>query len=281
MSKKITINVSGEYTFKNHNVNANEDGMPKNVNGKTYISGQKIRYMILEKMKDFLKEGDNTEISTGDSATGDIATDIRSDLGGYMIAKKGKGERAKTRKSPINVAFAYAKEASDYFDDLFVRFKNDNTPENDDDTKQVINSKRYSTEDIIPINVQLNVDEVGRNKEFEIDGGKFVSEKNNLLISTEEKLRRIEMFIRSSVELVGLANTSRNATSNTPDRVFISFSENREFNDYFNKSSIEQDNYRKRNPIHFIGDNSTEVSVNDAVEKAVEYLMNNSDEIYI
>ena len=306
--KKLTINVSSEFLFENHNVNANEEGRPKEANGKVYISGNKTRFMIFEKMKDYVIEnGVNTQISTGDSLLGDIVNDIRSDLGGYMITtsatkdestskkgkKKGKSEDSdeegeekegaivgfsEKRVSPLKVAFSFSREKSDFMDDLFVCFAN-----TDDKSNQRINTKFYSIKDVIDINSQLNIDEVGRKKTFTIVDKKFVQETNELLITQEEKMKRLELYLKSVGELKGLANYSRNATNNTPNKIFISFAENRRFVKFFQMSQMEQTNYlRTLEPgSYFIGDDNTDFSVNDAITASIEWLNSNVEKLYI
>lgn len=292
MSKILTINVSAEYVFENHNVNASEDGRPKENVDRAIVSGQKIRYMLFEKMKDFLsKNGNQNKISTGDSLTGDIVNDLRSDFGGYMLTtseteeepeegkkakkvKKGKNEK---RSSPLRVSFAQAKKKSSYFDDLFVRFKNDESKE--DNAKQRINTKVFSQHDEFVFNYQLNVDELGRKKEFEIVDGSFVSEKNTLQYSEEEKLFRLELFLNSVSELKGLANQSRNAVENTPKKIFISFAKDRRFVNYFNYDETEKNNYLAEKV--FIGDDKTNYTVKNALADAISWLKENKTALYL
>lgn len=289
--KKLTINVSSEFLFENHNINANEDGRPKEADGKFYLSGNKTRFMIFEKMKDFIiVDGINSLISTSDSITGDIINDIRSDLGGFMITegkKTKKNEEGKEikeagsstkRVSPLKVAFSFSREQSNYFEDLFVKFSN-----TDDKSDQRINNRSYSLRDVVDVNTQLNIDEVGREKRFNIVDKKFIKEENKLLITEEEKINRLKLFLLSVGELKGLANFSRNATNNTPDRIFISFAENRKFVKYFQMTTMQQQNYLKtlEPGSYFIGDDNSNYSVNDAITDSIEWLKNNTVKLYI
>jgi CRISPR-associated protein Cas7/Csp1 len=281
-SKINSINVSVEYELGNHNVNASEDGKPKEIDGKAYISGQKIKYMLFQRMKDIIsKNGIQTQIPSGDMKTGDLTNDIVSDLGGYMITEKNKD--SSTRKSPLDVSFAISKESSNYFDDLFVRFKNFENKNDKED--QRINSKTFSEKDIIPVNYRLSTDEVGTTKHFEIEDNKFVKQFDVLRISNEEKLNRIIYFIESTNGLSGLANTSRNAVENTPKKWFIAFDYVKQFRKYFEMTEDEKKVYledlNKRNIKYFEGDSEKKcgLSVEEAVENAVKYLKENKNMI--
>jgi CRISPR-associated protein Cas7/Csp1 len=272
-----SINVSSEYVFENHNVNGDESGKPKEVGGNVYISGQKIKFMIFEKMKELsIKNGLNLNFPAGDMKTYDITNDIVSDLGGYMNT-----DNLSKRKSPIDVSFAISKEKSNYFDDLFVRFENFST--GNDKEKQRINNKTYSEKDIIPINYRLNVDEVGTTKHYHIDNNIFVKEVSVLRISETEKINRILSFIEATTGLNGLANQSRNAVDNTAKKWFIAFDSVKQFKKYFEMTEKEKSVYledlKKRNVIYFEGDceKNTGLSVNDAFEKCVEYIKNNQN----
>lgn len=281
-SKINSINVSVEYELENHNVNASEDGKPKEIDGKVYISGQKIKYMLFQRMKDIIsKNGIQTQIPAGDMKTGDLTNDIVSDIGGYMITEKNKDSF--TRKSPLDVSFAVSKETSNYFDDLFVRFKN--FENKNDKEEQRINNKTFSEKDIIPINYRLSTDEVGTTKHFEIENNKFVKQFDVLRISNEEKLNRILYFIESTNGLIGLANTSRNAVENTPKKWFIAFDSKKQFRKYFEMSEDEKSTYledlNKRNIKYFEGDSEKKsgLSVDEAVESAINYMKENKNMI--
>ncbi|MFW6243074.1 MAG: hypothetical protein ACOC2W_02850, partial [bacterium] len=219
------------------------------------------------------------QISAGDMKTGDLKKDIVSDLGGFMITEKGKDSHK--RKSPLDVGFAISKERSNYYDDLFVRFKNfENDNEKED---QRINSKTFSEKDIIPINYRLSVDEVGTTKHFEIEDNKFVKQFDVLRISNDEKMNRLVYFIESTNGLSGLANTSRNAVVDVPRKWFIAFDSVKQFRKYFEMGEDEKKVYledlNRRGVVYFEGDfeKKSGLSVEESVEKAVEYLKNNKE----
>lgn len=288
--KVLTINVSREFKFDNHNINADEDGRPKEYDGKVYISGQKLRYCLLESMKDFKSDyGVDALVSTGDAPSEDIAKDLRSDFGGYMITtSKSKSEDNKDiagssnkRKSPVDVDFAVSKKQSNYFDDLFVRFKN--TTIKDKDNEQRINTKVFSESDVMESTMLLHVDMVGTEKRVFIEGNKFINEERVLMYSEEEKKNRLKLFVKSTSVLAGLANQSRNATNTTPDKIFISFDGKREFKKFFNLNEVERSNYLRRigEGNYFIGDDSTEFSVQDAVESAIQYIEENFENNFV
>jgi CRISPR-associated protein Cst2 len=279
MNTILSVNVSTVYNLENHRVNGDGDKRQKEVSGRAYVSGQKIRFMLFEKMKDLVRvNGVQDSISCGDGKTGDISKDIVSDLGGYMITEKNS--KSRTRKSPINVSFSVAKNVSEYFDDLFVRFSNFESSK--DNEKQRINTQTYSVKDVFSFNYQLNCDEVGVEKYVRINDNIFLKEVQLLCIPNDEKIKRIGYFIQSINGLVGLANTSRNAVEDTPKNIFIAFDTKRKFVKYFDLTENEKvvyiDDLKKRGITYFIGDSEKKcgVSVDEVIEKSLNYIKNNT-----
>lgn len=274
-----SILVNAEYKLENHNVNGDETGNPKEVDDRVYISGQKLRYSIIKRMEDNVIGGDvNDKFSPGDAPTGDIVNDWSSDFRGFMVTEKG--ENSKVRKSPIDTCFSIAKNKSDLFDDLFTRF---DSFKKDNGDKQRINEKTYSHRDIMPVTFTLNVPMLSCIKKYNIDDNKFISERRILLISNEEKVNRVIEFIKATNGLSGLANTSRNAVDNTPRKFFIAFNDREEFKKYYEMCEKEQTVFRKdldrRKIVYFEGDvlGETGMTVNEAVDKACDYVKNNPE----
>lgn len=277
MKKIRKINVCTEMLLENHNINANEEGTNKEVNGRSAISGQKLKYMLLNTIKDLNNNENNIHISNGDGATGDVASDLRSDLGGFMnTADKSYSNR---RTSPISVTYAVAKEKSNYFDDLFVRFTmNEELKSKEKSEKkhgeQRINNKTYSSEDVIPFAFCLDCKSLSSTEYFNYKDGKHLSSVRYKHVTEEERKRRASMYILSTSQLEGWANQSRNAISNIPKKVFIAFNTDNQFIDYFKLSESEQNSIKKmldyKNVKYFIGVGYEEVY--KAYESAINYL---------
>ncbi len=270
MKKVKAINVSTQYVMEMHNVNGNEDGSPKNVNGNTYVSGQKIRYMLMETIREE-NSNKNVIVSTSDGVVCDIASDLRSDLIGYMNTEEAN--YASKRNSPIQVSFAVSKNESDFFDDLFVRFKTN--PSETNQNKQRINNKTYSVKDVINFDYKLDCISLSSSEYFKFDKEKFVERFYIKHVDENERKRRAELFIKGTSYLSGLANQSRNAVINTPVKVFISLDSKNTFKKYFDMSEDEQksllQDLDKRNVPYFIG-GIDGVSVSEAYERAYDKL---------
>lgn len=271
-----SLKISNQFVFENHNVNANESSSPKSVDGKSYISGQKIRYMILNAISDL---NDNQEyiVSTGDAALCDITKDLRSDIGGYMDTGN-KETYANKRTSPLRVSFAISKNKSKYFDDLFVRFKT-NPLDVTANKEQRINTKTYSHKDVFNVNVSLDCVKLSSIELFDFDEkNKFIKREVINVVDEKERKRRVSLVIRSLVYLQGLANQSRNAVENKAVKTFICFDTIDSFEKYFDKTEIEQQQILaeldKRGAKYFIGssENTDGITVEIATKNAIDYL---------
>lgn len=273
-----SINISKEHKLENHNVNSNEEGQPKEVNGKTAISGQKLRHSIFENIEVLNKQDSNkgnTYLSNADGVTCDISTDLRSDFGGYMDTSDMSF--ANKRKSPINVAYAVSKHKNNFFDDLFVRFSN--SPTTTKHNKQRINTKSYSAEDIITTNYSLDCLMLSTTKYFTYTDEKHISSEYVKHVDEKERKRRAILFLKGSRNLSGMANQARNAISTRPKKVFISFDTINTFEKYFDLNVDEQKSYLKeldrRNVKYIIGDDNSNYSVDSAYAEAEQFLIEN------
>jgi len=270
MKKVKSINVCTQYKMDMHNVNGNESTSPKNVNGRNYISGQKIRFMLLETIKEL--SNNNVQISTSDGVQCDIANDLRSDLAGYM--NTSEGNYASRRTSPLQVGFALATKQSNYFEDLFVRFKTN--PTTNEQNKQRINDKTYSESDIFNFNYMLDCSMLSTSEYFTYDKEKFVERMFIKHVSEKERKNRANLFLMGTSYLKGLANQSRNAVDNKAKKVFICFDSISIFKKYFEMSDTEKSDLLsdldKRNIPYFIGGEGESMGVNEAYEKACQKL---------
>lgn len=257
--------------LENHNVNANEEGENKKIDGHVGVSGQKIKYMLFDSIRSI---DPSTHISNGDGVTGDITNDLRSDLGGYM--KTEDKSYSNRRTSPIKVGYAKSKKTSDIFEDVFVRFKMNDGEIDKKQNDQRINNKSYSMEDEITFNYQLDCSELSTTKYFNYEKSNHVSSVFYKHVEESERLRRASLFVKATQKIEGFANQSRNAVVNTPNKVFISFSENMGFVKFFDMSELSQKSLKKdmdtNNIRYFIGDDETDYSVSDAYRDALEYL---------
>jgi len=277
MKKIRKINVCTRMLLENHNVNANEEGNNKEVNGKIAVSGQKIKYMLLNSINSINSNKNNTYVSNGDGATGDIKNDLRSDLGGYM--RTIDKSYAMRRTSPIHTKYAVANNSSDFFDDLFVRFKQDVSTQSEDGKKhdeQRINTKTYSHKDFINFALSLECKHLSSTNYFTYTDGKHLSTISYKHVDEDERKRRAELFILATQYLEGWANQSRNAVENSPKDVFISFNTNSEHIDFFNLSDKQRENLLKKldsnNVKYFIGSDDSDFSVDDAYKAAKQHL---------
>jgi len=252
-----TINISTEYVFEMHNVNANEDASPKNVKGRFYISGQKVRFMLMSGLNLFNRDSKDTFVSTSDGVTCNISDDLRSDLNGYM--ETGDKIYGNKRNSPVYTSFALSKKKSTFFEDLWVRFKTSNSE--DKHNAQRINNKTYSELDVVNFNYMLDCSMLSTTKYYEFDPSKktFISEHYIKHVDETERKRRVRLFIEATSQLIGLANQARNAVVNTPEKVFIAFDEVGSFVKFFEMDQNRQSDYlsdlNTRKIKYFIGDN--------------------------
>lgn len=285
-----SLKISNQFVFENHNVNANESASPKSVDGKSYISGQKLRYMMLNAICDL---NDNKEyiVSTGDAPLCNITKDLRSDIGGYMDAGN-KETYANKRTSPLRVSFSVSKNKSKYFDDLFVRFKT-NPLDVTANSEQRINTKTYSHKDVFNVNVSLDCVKLSSIELFDFDEkNKFIKKEVINLVDEKERKRRVSLVIQSLVYLQGLANQSRNAVENKAVKTFICFDTIDSFEKYFDKTEVEQQHFLteldNRGAKYFIGssENTDGITVEIATRNAIDYLnkelvelVNNSTEV--
>jgi len=282
MTKIKSVKVSNQFAFENHNVNASELGRPKTVDGKSYISGQKIRYMIMSAMSN-LNDKSEYVVSTGDAPMCDVTKDLRSDICGYMDAEN-KGSYANRRTSPLRVAFATSSNKSKYFDDLFVRFKQ-NQADKSDNGNQRINNKVYSHSDIFNVNISLDCTRLSSTEIFEFKDNKYLSRETINHVDEIERKRRVELVINSLLYLQGLANQARNAVENKAIKTFICFDTIDSFDKFFDKSETDQkmilSDLELRGVKYFIGDNTNTnlPSVDVATQNAIKYLQSNDVEL--
>ncbi len=182
-------------------------------NGDTYpyISGQAIRRMVRERLKDFGFEGSPKIESTGKgkspfSTSCDPEKYADDDLFGYMDAKNGISRTSPVRVSPAVALFPF-------------NFERDLGIQNNSDIKQ--NHRMYETEissNILSYSVLIELDRIGHG-DAEAKSGSGTHEWN---IGPTEKMRRIEALLKSFLYLWGGGKQSRLMTNESPISIAIS-----------------------------------------------------------
>jgi CRISPR-associated protein Cas7/Csp1 len=177
----------------------------------------------------------------------------------------------------VKVSFSISKTESNFFDDFFVRFKS-NPHSCDEQTKQRSLNKTYSESDIFNINYEFDCYMLSTSEYFRFDKDKNVFIESFCIKHVEEKerKRRAELLVKGTSYLTGLANQSRNAVVNIPEKVFICFDNKATFKKFFDLNDTEQSSLLKnldsRDIPYFLGGTGYETSVSEAYYKACEKL---------
>jgi CRISPR-associated protein Cst2 len=176
-----------------------------------YISGQSIRRMVRERMKDLgfqlsPKSMDSGKNKSPYSTSCDPVKYPDDDLFGYMDAKNGVSRTSPIRVSPAIGLFPYS-----YDRDLGIQ--------NNSDIHQ--NHRMYETEvssNWLTYTVLIEVDRIG-NGETEIKNG---NDFENWEIPTEERINRLKGVLQSFLYMWGGGKQSRLLTNEIPTALAIS-----------------------------------------------------------
>jgi CRISPR-associated protein Cst2 len=217
-AKCITFNAIVKLDIGNPNSGYNEDIISTikkiqypNGDAYPYISGQALRRMVRERMKDFGFEN-SPKISHSDKDKSPFSTSCDpkrysdDDLFGYMDAKNGLSRTSTVRVSPAIGLFPF-----NYERDLGIQ-------NNSDINKS---HRMYETEvssNFLTYSVLIELDRIGRG-EFEV---KSDGESSSWEIDNGERTRRLEGLLTSFLYLWGGGKQSRLLTSESPVAVVMS-----------------------------------------------------------
>ncbi|NJB84456.1 CRISPR-associated protein Cst2 [Lewinella marina] len=282
-----SILVTGVATLENHAANrgekllGNASSVKRRPDGRVYVSGQMQRHVLFSAL-DRINESDpnrgETYVSNGDGISTNIATDLRSDLGGFLDTNLG--DYSGRRTAPLSVTPAVALRESQVGQDLLVRLKMSGK---DAEKKQALTTNEYSQQDEMVMNFHLDIGAVGATKKFTYEGESHVATHYERHVDDTEHRRRIRLFLEATRSMTDYANQARNAVSGEPHRVLIVLDPgmSRKAVQYFTTDSeSQQRNILKeldaRGAKYFLGNDATSDgdTVYEAYSKALDSLSN-------
>ena len=284
MNRIKSILVTAVATFENHAANrgekllGNASSVKRTPDGKVYVSGQMQRHVLfsaLERLNESHEGRGDTYVSNGDGISTNIATDLRSDLGGFLDTSLG--DYSGRRTAPLSATPAIALQESKVGQDLLVRLKMSDGGTN---KKQALALNEFSEQDEMVMNFHLDVGAVGAVKEFTYEDEAHVATHYSSKIDNAEHRRRVDLFLAATRSMVDYANQARNAVTGEPHRVLIVLDPgmSRKAMQYFGADEIRQKRILAeldaRGAAYFFGDdNDADAdSVYEAYQKATEAL---------
>ena len=271
--------------FENHIANGGEkllgnaSSIKRRPDGRVYISGQMQRHVLFSAM-DRLNMTDpakgETFVSNGDGISNLIEKDLRADMGGFM--HPSKGDYSGRRTAPLSVTPAVAINESEVGRDLLVRIRFD---ESDDAKDQALATKEFSQHDLMHMNFFLDISALSISKAFIYEKSFNIGTKYFKHADDAERKRRARLYLEATRSMNDYASQARNAVSGEPQKVLIIFDTilSRKASRYYVASEQEQNNILAeldtRKAKYFIGDDTTEKSVNKAYNEALEFLASN------
>lgn len=260
----------------------NASSIKRRPDGRVYISGQMQRHALFSAI-DRLNADDpqrgQTFVANGDAPTTDIATDLRSDLGGYL--DPNLGDYSGRRTAPLTATPAVAHQESSIGRDLLIRIKQNENKEAQQ--KQALATNEFSQRDLMRMSFHLDVGAVSRTKAFRYEDEKHVGTKIETHgIDATERKRRIRMALDATRSLTDYANQARNATSGEPQQVLIALDPkmSRKVARFFDSETTDAERtnllaeLKDRGALVFHGDDTTAEgdSVHTAYRKALAAL---------
>ncbi|HOU97040.1 MAG TPA: type I-PGING CRISPR-associated protein Cas7/Csp1 [Bacteroidales bacterium] len=271
--------------FENHIANGGEkllgnaSSIKRRPDGRVYISGQMQRHVLFSAM-DRLNMTDpakgETFVSNGDGISNLIEKDLRADMGGFM--HPSKGDYSGRRTAPLSVTPAVAINESEVGRDLLVRIRFD---ESDDAKDQALATKEFSQHDLMHMNFFLDISALSISKAFIYEKSFNIGTKYFKHADDAERKRRARLYLEATRSMNDYASQARNAVSGEPQKVLIIFDTilSRKASRYYVASEQEQKNIlaelETRGAKYFIGDDTTERSVNKAYKEALAFLASN------
>lgn len=266
----------------------NASSIKRRPDGRVYISGQMQRHVLfsaIERMNEDDPEGKGTYVANGDGASTNVATDLRSDLGGYLATNKD--DYSGRRTAPISATSAVATDVSDIGRDLLVRLKMNE--DKDSTRKQALATNEFSQGDLMQMSFHLDVSAVGVTKLYNYDDDAHISTdyQDHLDDKPGERKRRIQLFLEATRSMTDYANQARNATTGEPQKVLIVLDTkmSRKASRYFSSTSDTEKErilaeLKNRKAQYFLGDDTdaNAMSVDEAYRKALAAL--DTNELY-
>jgi CRISPR-associated protein Cst2 len=217
-----------------------------------------------------------TFVSNGDGISNLIEKDLRADMGGFM--HPSKGDYSGRRTAPLSVTPAVAINESEVGRDLLVRIRFD---ESDDAKDQALATKEFSQHDLMHMNFFLDISALSISKAFIYEKSFNIGTKYFKHADDAERKRRARLYLEATRSMNDYASQARNAVSGEPQKVLIIFDTilSRKASRYYVASEQEQKNIlaelETRGAKYFIGDDTTERSVNKAYKEALAFLASN------
>lgn len=271
--------------FENHIANGGEkllgnaSSIKRRPDGRVYISGQMQRHVLFSAM-DRLNMADpakgETFVSNGDGISNLIENDLRADMGGFM--HPSKGDYSGRRTAPLSVTPAVAINESEVGRDLLVRIRFD---ESEDAKDQALATKEFSQYDLMHMNFFLDISALSISKAFIYERSFNIGTRFFKHADDAERKRRARLYLEATRSMNDYASQARNAVSGEPQKVLIIFDTilSRKASRYYVASEQEQKNIlaelETRGAKYFIGDDTTERSVNKAYKEALAFLASN------
>ena len=248
----------------------NASSIKRRPDDRVYISGQMQRHALfsaVERLNNDDPKG--TYVANGDGPSTNIASDLRSDLGGFLVTEKG--EDSGRRTAPLTATPAVASVKSDIGRDLLIRLKEDENA--DAQQKQALATNEFSQRDDMVMSFHLDVGAVGVSKRYTYQDKAHVETHYENFIEAPEHRRRVGLFLEATRSLTDYANQARQATSGEPQKVLIVLDTkmSRKAARYFapETTEIEQKNIlaelKARGAEYFLGDDTK--PINDKADK--------------
>ncbi|MCA0270324.1 MAG: type I-PGING CRISPR-associated protein Cas7/Csp1 [Bacteroidetes bacterium] len=259
----------------------NASSIKRRPDGRVYVSGQMQRHALFSAMariNDADEQRGQTFVANGDAPTTDIATDLRSDLGGFLDTNKG--DYSGRRTAPLSATPAVAQDESAIGRDLLIRIKQDEGGESD--KKQALATNEFSQRDVMRMSFHLDVPAIGTTTRFRYDNKMHVRTEHEHHIDDAEHRRRVVLALEATRSLTDYANQARNATSGEPEQVLIVLDTKMsrkaarffapETTDATRKNLLNE--LDARGAVYFLGDDTTLEgdSVEEAYDKALAAL---------
>ena len=264
----------------------NASSIKRRPDGRVYISGQMQRHALfgaIDRLNADDPDRGETIVANGDAPTTNVATDLRSDLGGYL--DPSLGDYSGRRTAPLTATPAVAVGESEVGRDLLIRIKQNEDA--DAQKKQALATNEYSQRDLMRMSFHLDIGGVSRTKLFTYDDEKHVGTTTETHgIGDAERRRRVRLALDATRSLTDYANQARNAASGEPQQVLIVLDPkmSRKAVRFFEPETTpaERTNLlrelKAREALVFHGDDTTEdgASVHDAYASALTALAANA-----
>ena len=288
----------------------NASSIKRRPDGKVYISGQMQRHALFsaldrlnhaQQIENEVAPDEQTYVSNADGVTNRLETDLRADLGGYLLTNKG--DYSGRRTAPLSATPAVALKSSEIGRDLTLRIKenpnkvvdakafdalSDEQKKSHSRMEQALATKEFSQDDDMVMNFFLDISEVGIRKSHTYETDFHLRTDYYKFCDAAERLRRAQLALDATASLTDYANQARNATSGEPQKVLIVFDSrlSRKAARYFTCDNETEranilDGLDARGAVYFVGDDTQgETSVDAAYAQATEFLNSQENTLY-